>query len=66
VGAELRQPRRVRNIGLAARKRLDVPGVDQHQLHAREVLEQVVERLPVVPGGPHHHHRDLLGDQLIS
>ena len=32
----------------------------------RQVLQQVVERLPVVAGGLHHHTRDLLGDQMIT
>jgi len=49
VRAQLRQPGRVRDIGFAARDVLDLPGVDQHHLK-RGVLQQVVERLPIVPG----------------
>jgi hypothetical protein len=66
VSAELGQPGRVSDIGLAARDRLHVPGVDQHHLDAGQVLEQVVERLPVVPGRLHHHARDLRCDQMVT
>ena len=53
-----------RDVGLAARPVVGVPGVDQH--HGHRVFEQVVERLPVVAGGLHHHTRDLLGDQVFA
>ncbi len=46
---ELGQPRGVGNVGLAPRQVLHVPGIDQQHLE-RAVLQQVVERLPVVPG----------------
>ena len=61
VRAELGQPGRVGDVALAARQVLDVPGVDQHDLEPG-VLKEVVERLPVVPGGLHHRTGDLLGD----
>ena len=66
VRAELREPGRVRDIGLTARDRLHVPGIDQHHLDAGQVIEQVVERFPVVPGRLHHHTRDLLGGQVLT
>ena len=64
--AELREPGRIRDVGLAAGQGLHVPGVDQHHLHTGQVLEQVVERFPVVTGGLHHHTRDLLGGQVLA
>ena len=39
-----------RDVGLAARQVAGVMGVDQH--HRQRVLEQVVERLPVVAAWP--------------
>jgi hypothetical protein len=46
VRAELGQPRRIRDVGLAAGDVLGVVGVDEHHLE-RAVLQHVVERLPV-------------------
>ncbi len=51
---QLAQPRRVADVGLAARHLLDVAGVDQQQLEL--VLEDRPGGLPVDPGGL---HRDL-------
>ena len=65
VRTELGQPGRIGDIGLAAREVLHVPGVDQQDLEPG-VLEQVVERLPVVPGGLHHRTRDSLLDQMVT
>ena len=42
-----------------------MPGVHQHDLE-RTVLEQEVERLPVVTGRLHHHQRDFLSDQMLT
>ena len=47
VRAELGQPGRVGDIGLAAREVFHVPRIDQQHIEPR-VLQQVVERLPVV------------------
>ena len=66
VGAQLRQPGRIIDIGLAARQVLHMPGIDQHHLHPRKILQQVVERFPVVTSGLHHHACNLLGHQVIS
>ena len=52
---ELAQPRRVGDVGLAARDLLDVPGVDQHALEL--VLQDRPRRLPIDAGGLHHHLR---------
>jgi hypothetical protein len=65
VRTELRQSCRVGDVGLAGWQVLDVLGVDQRQLE-RDVLEQVVERLPVVPGRFHHDQRDPFGGQVIT
>src|SRR5215212_4187588 len=43
---------------------LHLSSVDQHHLKVG-VLEQVVERLPVIPGGLHHHQTDLFIDQVF-
>ena len=53
---ELAQPRRVRDVGLAARDLLDVAGVDQQALEL--VLQDRPRRLPIDAGGLHHHLRD--------
>jgi hypothetical protein len=45
VGAQLRQPGRIVDVGLAAWPVAGVTRVDQHHVH--RVFEQVVERLPV-------------------
>ncbi len=63
MGTELGQPRRVGDVGLAAGQILHMPGVDEH--HVQVVLEQVVERLPVVAGGLHHYQRDVLADPML-
>ena len=44
---------------------LHVPRIDQQHLEPG-VLQQVVERLPVVAGGLHHRTRDPLGDQMLT
>ncbi|MDQ1029197.1 hypothetical protein QF035_006779 [Streptomyces umbrinus] len=48
---------------LAAGQILDLPGVDQD--HVQVLGRQVVERLPVVAGGPGHDECDLGGEQVI-
>ena len=63
--AELSQPLRVGDVGLATRQVLDVPRVDEHHLE-RAVLEQVIERLPVVARRFHHHQAHLLANQMIT
>ncbi len=65
VGAELGEPGRVRDVGLASREVLDVPGVDQQHLE-RGVLQQVVEGFPVVRGRLHHHTGDGLVHQVVA
>jgi hypothetical protein len=42
-----------------------MPGIDQQQLEPG-VLEQIVERLPIIPGRLHHRARDLFRDQVIA
>ena len=66
IRSELGQPRRIRDVGLAARQVLHMPSVDQQHLHPGQILEQVVERLPVVAGRLHHHTTDLLGGQMVT
>jgi hypothetical protein len=61
---ELAQPRRIADIGLAARHVLDVPRVDEHQLEV--VLQQMPDRLPIVAGGLHHDVRDLVRAQPVG
>ena len=61
--AQIRQPRSIGDIALAARHIPGVAGVDQH--HVQAVVEKVVERLPIGAGGLHHHTRDLLGEQML-
>jgi len=63
--AERSKPGGISDVGLAARQVLDVSGIDQHHLHARQVLQQVVERLPIVTGGFHHDARNLLCGKMI-
>jgi transposase len=63
VGAELGQPRRVRDVRLAAGEVLDLPGVDQD--HVQVLGQQVVEGLPVVRGRLDHHQRHPRGEQVI-
>jgi hypothetical protein len=65
VGAQLSKPDCISHIGFAARQVLDVSGVDQHHLHARQILQQVVERLPIVAGGFHDDARNLLCGKMI-
>jgi hypothetical protein len=65
VRAELGQPRGVGHVTLAAGQVLHLPGIDQHQLEP-SVLEQVIERLPVITCRLHHHQTHLLGDQVLS
>jgi len=58
------QPLTVLDIGLAARNVLHMPGVDQQQGEA--VLQEVVDGLPVNPGGFHSHMADPPGGQPIG
>ena len=53
---QLTQPRRVGDVGLAARHLLDVAGVDQQQLEL--VLQDRPHRLPIHAGGLHRDLRD--------
>ena len=63
--AELRQPRRIRDVGLSSRQILHVLGVDEHDLEG-SLFEQVVEGLPVVTGRLHHNQRHPLGDEVLA
>ena len=65
MGTELREPRSVRDVGLAAGEALRVSGVDEHDLKG-PVLEEEVERLPVVARRLHDDEGHLLGDQVLS
>lgn len=65
MGAELSKPGCVGDVGLVARQVLDVPGIDQHHLYARQVLQQIVERLPIVAGAFHDDARNLLCGKMI-
>ena len=64
VRTQLGQPRGVGDVAFAAGQVLHLSSVDQHHLKVG-VLEQVVERLPVIPGGLHHHQTDLFIDQVF-
>jgi hypothetical protein len=61
----LSQPGRVGDIGLAAGQVLDVSRIDKQHIESG-VLQQVVERLPVVASGFHHRASDLLSDQMLT
>lgn len=63
VGAELVQPGRVRDVGLAAGQVLDVPRVDQD--HVQVLGQHVVVGLPVVRRRLDHHQRHLRGEQVL-
>ena len=65
MGAELSKPGCVGDVGLAARQVLDVPGIDQHHFHPGQILQQVVERFPVVASGFHDDARNLLCGKMI-
>lgn len=65
VGAELGQPRGVRDVGLSPREILHVSRVHQHHFEGTFV-EQVVEGLPVVTGRLHHDERHLFGDEELA
>ncbi|MDT5155227.1 MAG: hypothetical protein QOI01_6960 [Mycobacterium sp.] len=65
MGAQLSKPGGISHVGLAARQVLDVSGIDQHHLHARQILQQVVERLPIVAGGFDDDARNLLCAKMI-
>jgi hypothetical protein len=65
VRAELGQPGRVGDISLAAREVFHVPRIDKQHIESR-VLQQVVERLPVVASGLHHRTRDPLRNQMLT
>ena len=64
VCPEIGQPGGVGHIGLAARHIAHPRRVDQH--HLQRIVEQVVERLPIVAGGLDHHTRDLLGEKVLT
>ena len=53
------------NIGLAAREVFHVSRIDKQHIEPR-VLQQVVERLPVVARGLHHRTSDPLSDQMLT
>jgi hypothetical protein len=55
---QLAQPRRVGDVGLAARDLFDVPGVAQRQLE--RVLEHMPDRLPEDAGRLHRDVRDAM------
>jgi hypothetical protein len=57
---QLRQPGGIGDVGLAAGQDLDVAGVDQQQLEPA-LLQHIPDRLPVLPGGLHHHLGDPFG-----
>ncbi len=61
---ELAQPRRVGQVGLAARDLLDVTRVDQHQREV--VLEQMPDRLPIHAGRFHHDLTDPVRGQPVA
>ncbi len=61
---QLRQPRRIRHIGLASRDVAGLLRVDQH--HRQLVFHDVVERLPVVAGRFHHDRGDPLAGQVVD
>ena len=61
---ELAQPRRVGDVGLAARDLLDVPRVDQHAVEL--VLQDRPRRLPIDAGGLHHHLRDAVAGEPVA
>ena len=63
VFEQLRDPHRVRHIGLAARNVPQVLGVDHP--HREMVLQHVVDRLPINTGGFHPDQRHLLGGQPV-
>lgn len=64
MGAELGEPRRVRDVGLAPGDALYLTGVHEHHLEGA-VLQEVVEGLPVVRGRLHHYESDLGGDEVV-
>ena len=61
---ELAQPRRIRDVGLAAGDLLDVPGVDEQALEL--VLEDRPHRLPVHAGRLHRDLRDTVRGQPVT
>lgn len=64
VGAELGQPGRIRDVGLAAGQILHLPGVDQDDVQL--FGQQVVEGLPVVAGRLDHHQGDLGAEEVFA
>jgi hypothetical protein len=65
VGAELGQPRGVRDVGLSARQILHVSRVHEHHLEGT-LVEQVVAGLPVVAGRLHHDEGHRFSDEELA
>jgi len=61
---QARNPGGVRNIGLPPRDVVHVRGIQQ--LHLQRVLQQVVDRFPVIPGRLHTDDGDLLLFQPLA
>ncbi len=64
VGAQIREPSSVGDIGFAARDVSGITGVDQDDVQFL-VLEQVVEGTPVITGCFHHHQTHPLRQQVF-
>ena len=64
--AQLGQPLRVADIGLAARQVLHRVRVGQQQLPSRDRVEDMPDRFPEHPGGLHRDLSDTLGDQPVA
>ncbi len=62
---QLAQPRRVADVGFAARQDLDVAGVDQQQRQPA-LLQHLPAGLPVGAGRLHHHLGDALGGEPVG
>jgi hypothetical protein len=60
---KLADPLGILYVGLPTGDVLEVPGVEKPQLEV--VLQQVVDRLPVDPGGFHAHQPHLKGSQPV-
>jgi hypothetical protein len=58
------QPGGIRDVGLAPRHLLDVPGVDQQALEV--VFKDRPRRLPIDAGGLHHHLLNPVRGQPIA
>jgi hypothetical protein len=61
---QIREPLGVLGVRFAARHRLDMLGVDQHE---RELLFQhIPNRLPIHPGRFHRHHLTVVGNKPVA